>query len=101
MKDGRAPTSKTCELVFDGLMRRIDQQARVVEVVASQAEALSSATSDFDADSLLSSTPSEEATELLSASTNAHADLLATAKRLQGRQRELGAWLQRVASEAR
>ena len=101
MIDGRAPTSKACELVFDGLMRRIDQQARVVEVVASQAEALSSATSDFDADGLLSSTPSEEAAELLSVSTTAHADLLATAKRLQGRQRELATWLQRVASEAR
>ena len=85
--------------VFDGLMRRLDQQARVVDVVASQAEAL--ATGDFDPGQLLESTPSDEAAQLLLASMGAHSELLAAAKQLQNRQRDLGAWLQRVASEAR
>ena len=83
-------------LLLDGLVRNLDQQARAVEVVAAQTEALAAVSGADGLDEHLALTEEEG-----SASSEAHAALVSATRRLQARQGELSDWLRRVSAEAR
>ena len=83
-------------LMLDGLVRHLDQQARAVEVVAAQTEALAAVSPADGLDEHLALAEEED-----SGSGEAHAALVDATRRLQARQGELSDWLRRVSAEAR
>lgn len=97
-RDATRLVSTVHRLILDGLVRHLDQQARAVEVVAAQTEALVAAVSPADGlDEHLSL--AEDAGSGRPGET--HAALVDASRRLQARQGELSDWLRRVSAEAR
>ena len=88
----------TTRLVFDALFRHLDQQARVVEVVAAQAEALATPKLSPEIAVLVKSL---DADDLLESSSAARVELIRTVTKLESRQHRLAEWLQDVIHEAR